>query len=387
MNLVNELIQVLEPLGVLSGISLEPLRAHFERDEADDKKIDEDGRPVVSLARAGTLVSNLAARESLLLLSAPGVGKTDIITSAAKRAGLRCYSLLGTQLAPEDLNGVPRIENERTVFYPPRAILPEDGRPFCLFLDELPAAAPDVQKAMYSLLLERRIGEHALPRGSWVVAAGNRMADGAFVRPMSSALLNRLFVIHVVPTVDEWLTWAGAHGVRADVRAYVQMNPDALLRTPDAEDGQFSSPRAWASLSQAIGRLEAAGDLDDTMLRAITHGRVSPEDADRFCEFVSDREHIAPGELYIDYPDRLPSSGLGRWSALTAIREAVQRGAWNGSPARAYRLLTSLDAEERSMVLSGLVSDWLGIVGPSVLRDMITTWVVELGSYDFAEAS
>ena len=44
-------------------------------------------------------------------------------------------------------------------------LLPETPEPFCLFLDELPACAPDVQKAFYSLLLERRLGEHALPPG------------------------------------------------------------------------------------------------------------------------------------------------------------------------------------------------------------------------------
>ena len=53
---------------------------------------------------------------------------------------------------------MPRLLRERAVFCPPRQLLPEDGRPFCLFLDELPSAPPEVQKAFYSLLLELRIG-------------------------------------------------------------------------------------------------------------------------------------------------------------------------------------------------------------------------------------
>jgi hypothetical protein len=51
-----------------------------------------------------------------------------------------------------------RIVGERSVFCPPRVLLPESPEPFCLFLDELPASQPDVQKAFYSLLLERRLG-------------------------------------------------------------------------------------------------------------------------------------------------------------------------------------------------------------------------------------
>ena len=99
------------------------------------------------------------------MLAPPGVGKSDILYQAAAEAGLPCRSLLGTQIAPEDVSGVPKIVGERSVFCPPRLLLPETPEPFCLFLDELPACAPDVQKAFYSLLLERRIGEHTLPRG------------------------------------------------------------------------------------------------------------------------------------------------------------------------------------------------------------------------------
>ncbi|MEM9660359.1 MAG: hypothetical protein AAF961_18500 [Planctomycetota bacterium] len=79
---------------------------------------------------------------------------------------------MGTQIAAEDVSGVPRIVGERSVFCPPRILIPEDRQPFRLFLDELPASSPDVQKAFYSLLLERRLGEPRLPRGTWVVAAG-----------------------------------------------------------------------------------------------------------------------------------------------------------------------------------------------------------------------
>lgn len=181
----------------------------------------------VTLSQARTIITALAHRQSVLLLSPPGVGKTDTVAAAAEAAGLECRSLLGTQLAPEDVSGVPRIEDERAVFCPPRVLLPNDPRPFCLFLDELPACAPDVQKSFYSLLLERRVGEHALPEGSWVVAAGNRMEDRALVRGMSSALVNRVCILQVRVDVPEWLRWARAHGVRGDIVAFVAFTRQA----------------------------------------------------------------------------------------------------------------------------------------------------------------
>ena len=141
----------------------------------------------VTLSEAKEIIRCLADTESMLLLSPPGVGKSEAVRQAAAEAGLPLRSLLGTQIAPEDVSGVPKIVESRSIFCPPRVLLPEDDKPFCLFLDELPASPPDVQKAFYSLLLERRLGEYRLPKGTWVVAAGNRSEDRALVRTMSSS--------------------------------------------------------------------------------------------------------------------------------------------------------------------------------------------------------
>ncbi len=76
---------------------------------------------------------------------APGIGKSSLVRKFAESLGLECVSLLGTQLAPEDLIGVPSIRDGRSVFCPPESIARDE--PYCLFLDELNAATPDVQKA------------------------------------------------------------------------------------------------------------------------------------------------------------------------------------------------------------------------------------------------
>src|SRR5579863_3172354 len=182
----------------------------------------------VTLSEAKTLIQTLAHDQSILLLSAPGLGKSQIVRQAAAEAGLPCRSLLGTQIAPEDVSGIPRIVGERSVFCPPRVLLPERPEPFCLFLDELPACAPDVQKAFYSLLLERRLGEHLLPKGSWVVAAGNRAEDRALVRAMSSALINRVLILNIRVDHTEWLRWAVANRVRSEVVSFISFLPEAL---------------------------------------------------------------------------------------------------------------------------------------------------------------
>ncbi|MGQ0636047.1 MAG: AAA family ATPase [Planctomycetaceae bacterium] len=237
----------------------------------------------VTLSQAKTLLSCAAQEQSFLLLSPPGVGKSDMVAQAARDAGLECKSLLGTQIAPEDVTGVPHIVGERSVFCPPRVLLPEVPEPFCLFLDELPACPPDIQKAFYSLLLERRLGEHLLPGGTWVVAAGNRAEDKALVRTISSALVNRLTILQIRVDVGEWLTWARGNGVRRDVITFIEHRHEALQR-PMTEPGvPFSTPRAWASLSRALDLAEQAGILDSEIVASLTEGRVSPQDTSAFC--------------------------------------------------------------------------------------------------------
>ncbi len=284
----------------------------------------------VTLGQAKELIGCLAAEQSVLLLSPPGVGKSDAVRQAAATVGLPCKSLLGTQIAPEDVSGVPRIVGERSVFCPPRVLLPEDAEPFCLFLDELPACTPDVQKSFYSLLLERRIGEFLLPAKTWVVAAGNRAEDRALVRTISSALVNRVLILNVRIDVPEWLAWAGANGVRADVTRFIERNPEALLRPVPAQASPFSTPRAWASLSRALDLVEQRGLLTPTLAKALAAGRVSEMDARSFVAFQSgepepiDLERklawsLAQLELSVRATNCLESEGI------TTVRDLVIR--------------------------------------------------------------
>src|SRR5262245_977227 len=57
----------------------------------------------ITLRQARKLIQCMAHEQSFLLLSPPGVGKSDMVYQAAAAAGLPCRSLLGTQIAPEDV--------------------------------------------------------------------------------------------------------------------------------------------------------------------------------------------------------------------------------------------------------------------------------------------
>ena len=157
------------------------------------------------------ILLNVGLVRPIFIWGAPGIGKSAIVGQFAEQVGLPCVSLLGSQLAPEDIIGVPQITDGRSVFCPPRMIARDE--PYCLFLDELNACSQEVQKAFYSLILERRVGEYHLPEGSIVVGAGNRAQDNAITRPMSSALLNRMFHVELRADARLWLEWAAQNGI------------------------------------------------------------------------------------------------------------------------------------------------------------------------------
>jgi hypothetical protein len=239
-------------------------------------------------------------------------------------------------------------------------LLPETPEPFCLFLDELPACAPDVQKAFYSLLLERRLGEHTLPARTWVVSAGNRMQDRALVRALSSALVNRVSILNIRVDVQEWLDWAVANGVRADVLTFISYVPDALMRPVPADPQPFSTPRAWTLLSRGLDLAESAGILTRELRRALAFGRVSAEDAAVFCALAEESiQRMQPLTHYIEHPETLPSGDAARWFILNCIRQQVRDGTLEGVSADTInRFLGSLAPEHQLTLVADLVAQW-----------------------------
>lgn len=225
---------------------------------------------------------NVGLIRPVFIWGAPGIGKSAIVQEFADSLGLECVSLLGSQLAPEDIIGVPQIKDGFSQFCPPRTIARD--QPYVLFLDELNACTSEVQKAFYSLIHERRIGEYRLPDGSIVVGAGNRAQDNAITRPMSSALVNRMFHVELTASPRLWLEWAAQNGIHPYVYDYISSRPDHLWSRPPKSEEPFSTPRAWHMLSDAIHSYGAK--INEDVLRVLAAGSLSPQHVTQFLAYI-----------------------------------------------------------------------------------------------------
>lgn len=225
---------------------------------------------------------NVAVVRPVFIWGPPGIGKSSLVQQFADQVGLPCVSLLGSQLAPEDIIGVPQIIDGCSSFCPPRMIARKE--PYCLFLDELNACSHEVQKAFYSLIHERRIGEYVLPEGSIVIGAGNRSQDSAIVKPMSSALINRMVHIQLKVSSRDWLEWANANSIHPLVIEYIQMRPDHLWTQPPKHEEPFSTPRSWHMLSDALH--EYGDRINDEFLEVLAYGCLAPHHAGQFKAFI-----------------------------------------------------------------------------------------------------
>ena len=259
---------------------------------------------------------NIAPIRPVFIWGAPGIGKSALVEQFAETVGLPCVSLLGSQLAPEDIIGIPQIRGETSEFLPPKMIARKE--PYVLFLDELNACSQEVQKAFYSLIHERRIGEYHLPKGSVVIGAGNRSNDGAIVKTMSSALINRMFHVQLKANPDQWLQWAYENHLHPWITDYISQRPDHLFSEPPKTEEPYSTPRSWHMLSDAL-KAYGAGEqeISEDTLRVLAYGSVSASHAGMFLAYT---RQLGNTHLLSDI-----LAGRAKWPSKPEERDVLDR--------------------------------------------------------------
>jgi hypothetical protein len=231
----------------------------------------ETTRTVTPIAAIKAIKQALITRRPIMLYSAPGCGKSDIIHQIGKELNRPVIDMRLALYDPSDLKGFPYYDpTSNNMKWAPSSELPTDpDSKAILFLDELVSAAPSTQAAAYQLVLNRRIGEYILPEGVDIVAAGNRASDRGVVYKMPSPLSNRFVHLELKVDVDEWVNWALLNGLNKDVVGYIShCKQDLFTFDPKSSSHAFATPRTWEFVSQFLNKEEDMGE--DTALDLIS---------------------------------------------------------------------------------------------------------------------
>ncbi len=98
----------------------------------------------------------LMSKLTPMLVGSPGIGKSDIVKSVAKKHNLKLIDMRLAQSDPTDLNGFPTLQQDgtRMDYAPPTTFplqnldkVPNGYDGWLLFLDEINAAPPSIQAA------------------------------------------------------------------------------------------------------------------------------------------------------------------------------------------------------------------------------------------------
>ena len=207
----------------------------------------------------------------VMLWGPPGVGKSQIIAGIAERHGAPLIDLRLSQMEPTDLRGIPFRKGDNVEWSVP-AMLPDaerHGPAGILFLDEINAAPPTVSAAAYQLILDRRLGEYAIPEGWAIFAAGNRQGDRGVTYAMPAPLANRFTHYDMEANLDDWIGWALNHGIDARILGFLRFRPDMLFNYDAAHNPvAFPTPRSWEYAHRALSKFGGRPDLLSDALQA-----------------------------------------------------------------------------------------------------------------------
>lgn len=315
----------------------------------------------------------IRARVPLLLWGGAGLGKSSAIREMAAAADLPCETVIASIREPSDFAGLPVVadEGQAVRFAPPswaeRLVAAGRG---VLFLDEISTAPPAVQAALLRVVLERVVGDVALPDNVTVVAAANPPEQAADGWDVSPPLANRFchldweldaqewaagmlagFAVPVVNDVDEEALSRSQARVLASFTGFVTSRPHLLHAHPgnEAAAGRaWPSPRSWQMASRLLAYCDEA-TVPEAVPALLLAGSVGPAVAAEFLAWRDDLD-LPDAETVLRDPDSftLPERGDRAFAALAALTAAVignnTRDRWEA----AWRAIAAGTAEGRT---------------------------------------
>ena len=204
----------------------------------------------------------------ILLMGAPGIGKTALMKQIADELGINLVSYTITHHTRQSAIGLPVVE-KRTFAKEEYSVteytmseiiasvyerIEETGiSEGILFLDEINCVSETLLPTMLQFLQYKTFGTHKVPRGFVIICAGNPPKYNRTAREFDMVTLDRLRRIDIDVDVSVFLEYAATVGVHGAIQAFLDIRKDYFYRIrADVEQVDFVTARGWEDLSKML---------------------------------------------------------------------------------------------------------------------------------------
>lgn len=301
----------------------------------------------------------MKARMPAVLVGPPGVGKTAKLYELAARMGYELITLIGSQLDPTDIVGLPKgellgkTEDGQDIFgtvnlspwWQVRILL---KRKVILFLDEMSNTSSATRASMLTMLQSREFPNgQKMPAETIVVGAMNPTEQAADGYDLDAPTTNRINFIVWSPSVEEWKegmlrAWGKKVGERElewrrKIVRFITDSPASLQRLPSTVNSPetyganpkdpsemevlryaWPSRRSWDNLSRVLAQAEPVPVVQDTLAQGI----VGYVEASKFRDWLKRNSEISPGDLLAN-PKVVNWKKVGTDQATYLLRSVV----------------------------------------------------------------
>ncbi len=218
----------------------------------------------------------------VLLMGAPGIGKTQIMEQIARECDIALVSYTITHHTRQSAVGLPFISSkiyagreEKVTEYTMSEIIAsvydtmeESGKKEgILFIDEINCVSETLAPTMLQFLQCKTFGNRPVPEGWVIVAAGNPPEYNRSVRDFDVVTLDRVKEMDVEPDFEAWKEYAYQVGIHAAVIGYIDTHRQNFFRCETTVDGKrFVTARGWEDLSELIYSYERLGKKMDAQV-------------------------------------------------------------------------------------------------------------------------
>ena len=251
------------------------------------------------------MIKTILAREPILIVGEPGIGKTDMVTQVAKEINHNLITLYPAISEPFDMRGMPALDRKTNTadFVPFGSLLKlcNATEPTVCLIDDIGQANQAVQAALMHLLLARHVGDNKVSDYVTFISCTNDRTHGAGVTGITETIKSRnLSIIHLTPDLDDWIDWAIQNDIHPKVIGFMRLRGNELLSdfkaTPDMTNSP--SPRGTVSVSKIVKL-----DFDKTTAAELIEGANGKGYAVEFMGFSDMFDHLVDPKFILSNPD------------------------------------------------------------------------------------